>query len=1161
VPGHTQRPNDAEEPALLGRVPADYVTGELPPTAQRILAAAQRVLVRDGCSGLTLRRIAEEAGVHKSLVTYHLESKATLMTMLVDSLWHDVDVELFQAVERLPLLSDRRIGALIDAHRQLGHLLEQQMMYVDLFPNLARTPDTRRRLGALNDAYRDLDRRCLGATGLQRPGLDALASLILAVGDGMAVDLLIRPGEVDDDAVYSLFERMVVSLADESTAHGEAWRGGAAPIPRDPKTVPPRQRTQDEAALTGPDPLMSLAPVAGKLVRGARRVLRKRGFQALTLEAVGREAGEPPSAVTYYFGDKQGLIAALIAARRFEQRKIAVRLFAAPAEERSCTPGAISAARGLLSDATSFRTFYDLLPVMLREPRLREEQAEHERWLAALIAEALTDLREPAITRHAREIAILSVAAADGLAMQLLADPEGFDPAPSCAMLEHLICSHTPGVGRRLEADGASAGHRLQRGPSGGDGEEQGARLLKLGVDVGGTFTDVCLLDAASGEVWIDKLPSTVSDQSVAFAEGVTRALEKAGRDAADVDFLVHGTTVATNALLEHKGARTALITTCGFRDVLEIGTQQRRELYSVVQSRPPVLVPRHLRREVAERVAADGRVVEPLDEEQARRILTDLAEEGVETLAVCLLFSFMNPAHEQRLAELAAEIIPQAMVSLSSAISPEYREFWRMSTTAVNAYVVRPVFTYIGRLEERLRENGVTAGLHVMQSSGGLMTAATTRERPVNTILSGPVGGVVGGTFFGLSAGYRDLVTFDMGGTSCDVATVVDAEPGRAHIKEVEGYPLRTPMVDIETIGAGGGSIARVDVGGSLKVGPQSAGAEPGPACYGKGGTLPTVSDADLVVGVLGRDTVLGRDLGLDADAAREAVDREIARPLGLPLEEAAAGIIALANTNMRGAIRLITVQRGLDPRDFALVAFGGAGPMHACAVAREASIPRVVVPPHPGITSAVGLLMADIRHAMLASFIVPTARADFEEAERVFAALRGEAEGKLRDDGVPAAAMAFRRSADLRYLGQAYELTIPCDEPLTGGGAPSESEALARLVARFHDTHERVYGHHSDDEPTEIVNLRVEGIGSVPRGAWRERVAPRHESDRDRPVYVHGEGWLDTPVLDRSRLREDEAYPGPLVVEQLDTTVWIPPHDVARVDERGTMVVEVAL
>jgi len=680
--------------------------------------------------------------------------------------------------------------------------------------------------------------------------------------------------------------------------------------------------------------------------------------------------------------------------------------------------------------------------------------------------------------------------------------------------------------------------------------------MLKLGVDVGGTFTDLCLLESQSGQVWIEKLPSTPHDQSLAFLDGVLRGLEKAGRQPAEVDFLVHGTTVATNALLEHKGARTALITTKGFRDVLEIGTQQRAELYSVVQRRQPVLVPRHLRREVTERVAADGTVVTPLDEDEARRVLAELAAEGVDSLAICLLFGFMAPAHERRLAELAAEVMPQVMVSLSSAISPEYREYWRMSTTAVNAYVIRPVFRYIDNLEKRLREGGVAAGLHVMQSSGGLMTAATTKERPVNTILSGPVGGVVGGTFFGLAAGREDLVTFDMGGTSCDVATVVGGEPGRAHLKEVEGYPLRTPMVDIETIGAGGGSIARVDVGGGLKVGPQSAGAQPGPACYGRGGTLPTVSDADLVVGVLGGDTVLGRDLALDVEAARAAVEKEVAAPLGLSVEEAAAGIIAVANTNMRGAIRVITVQKGLDPRDFTLVAFGGAGPMHACAVARETNIPRVIVPPHPGITSAVGLLMTDIRHPMVVPFIVPTARVDFAHAERMFAELQDEAERKLLDDGVPPTAISFHRYADMRYHGQAYELTVPCDEPLAGAGSAG---ALDRLVARFHETHERVYGHHADDEPTQFVNLRVEGVGSVPRGAWREHIAPRHEHDRERPVFVKDRGWLATPVLDRSRLEEGRDYAGPLIVEQLDTTVWIPPGDVARVDEQGTIVVEV--
>ena len=572
--------------------------------------------------------------------------------------------------------------------------------------------------------------------------------------------------------------------------------------------------------------------------------------------------------------------------------------------------------------------------------------------------------------------------------------------------------------------------------------------MLKLAVDVGGTFTDICVLDADSGQVWIEKVPSTPGDQSVGFIDGILAGLEKAGAEPDSVEFLVHGTTVATNALLEHKGAKTALLTTAGFRDVLEIGTQQRAELYSVVQSRRPALVPRYLRRDIPERIAYDGSVVTPLDEQAARATLQELAAEGVESLAICLLFSFMNDAHERRLAELAAEIMPQAMVSLSSSLSPEYREFWRMSTTTINAYVMPPVFNYIDRLERQLRENGIGAGLHVMQSTGGLMTATTTKERPVNTILSGPVGGVVGGTFFGVSAGFEDLVTFDMGGTSCDVATVVHGEPGRTHLKDVEGYPLRTPMVDIETIGAGGGSIAHVDAAGGLKVGPESASAVPGPACYQRGGTRATVSDANLVVGVLGADTILGRDLVLDADAARAAVERDVAAPLGLSVEDAAAGIIAIANANMLGAIRLITVEKGLDPRGFSLVAFGGAGPMHACGVAREARIPRVIVPPHPGITSAVGLLMTDIRHPMMAPFIVPTEKADFVEAERIFEALRAEAERKLIEDGIPPEAISFRRYADMRYHGQAYELTIPCDEML--GRSWSAASAERRRTPR---------------------------------------------------------------------------------------------------------------
>jgi len=418
-----------------------YVTAEMAPTAQRILAAAQRVLQRDGYKGLTLQRVATEAGEHKSLVIYHFGNKATLTTMLVDSLWHDLDVELFQSVENLPELSKERISALIDAQRKLGHLAPQQQMYLDLFASLTRQRDARRHLGELNRSYRDLHRRCLAATRLPAEELMALAGLVLAIGDGMAVGLLVRPGDFDDDAIYALLEVMVLSLADD------ARRGLAvAPAPVRSRERPPRRRSAAHPGLSlGPEPLEDLPPVARKLLRGARSVLRKRGFQALTLEAVGREAGEPQSAITYYFGNKQGLINALIASQLHEQRKLAARMVGA-----SCAghEGAICAARELLTDMKSFRVFYDLLPVTTREPDLRAFQAEHDRWLNGLIAAGLRESRIPGVAAHAEALAVLEMAAADGLAMQVLTDPSGFDPQPSCAMLERLVSCCAPEPGR-----------------------------------------------------------------------------------------------------------------------------------------------------------------------------------------------------------------------------------------------------------------------------------------------------------------------------------------------------------------------------------------------------------------------------------------------------------------------------------------------------------------------------------------------------------------------------------------------------------------------------------------------------------------------------------------------------------------------------------------
>ena len=446
--GMQHSPRDEAPDARVAELSPDYITLELSPTAQSILLAAQRVLQRDGYAGVTLQRVAAEAGEHKSLVLYHFGSKAALLSMLVDSLWHDLDVELFHSLEDLPERSERRIHALIDSQRQLGHLTTQQQMYMDLFPGLTRQSDTRRHLGDLNRSYRDLHRRFLSATGLGPDPLLALAALVLAIGDGMAVCLLVHPDEIDDVSAFRLLEDMVISLAADV-------RRGATDHPAEAAAAPERRsgrpRTNGGSVAGSSDPLAGLPPVARKLVRGARAVLRRRGFQALTLDAVGREAGEPRSSITYYFGDKQGLIAALVAAQLFEERKAAARLLGAPTHGHDCPVGAICAARELLTDVTSFRAFFDLLPVMLREPGFRSMQAAHDRWLADLIAEGLRRSGDPALASQADVLAVLEVAAADGLAMQMLSDPSGFDPQPSLTMLEHLVSRHVHAEPRRSE--------------------------------------------------------------------------------------------------------------------------------------------------------------------------------------------------------------------------------------------------------------------------------------------------------------------------------------------------------------------------------------------------------------------------------------------------------------------------------------------------------------------------------------------------------------------------------------------------------------------------------------------------------------------------------------------------------------------------------------
>ena len=521
-----------EAPAgRMNGLPADYITLELSPTAHRILVAAQRVLQRDGYAGVTLQRVAAEAGEHKSLVLYHFGSKAALLSMLVDSLWHDLDVELFHSLEELPVRSERRIKALIDSQRRLGHLTTQQQMYMDLFPGLARRGDTRRHLADLNRSYRDLHCRFLSPTGLGNGELAALASLVLAIGDGMAVCLLLRREDVSDAQVYRVLEDMVLSLT------RNAQRGVADP-PAPAVTLdrrPAGPRTGHGSVAGAADPLADLAPVARKLVRGARTILRRSGFQALTLDAVGREAGEPRSSITYYFGNKQGLITALVQMQLYEERKVAARLLAAAARGHDGSTEPVCATRELLTDLASFRSFFDLLPIMLREPEYQALQARHDRWLAGRIAAGLRESGISALAAHADALAVLQIAAADGLAMQMLSDPSGYDPLPSLAILGRRSgtmprrpprrpSGHSPATGDGRGGYGTM--HAQQAGTTGDPG------MLKLGVDVGGTFTDVCVLDAASGEVWIEKLPSTPATSRSRFVDGRAPVLEKAGRGA-----------------------------------------------------------------------------------------------------------------------------------------------------------------------------------------------------------------------------------------------------------------------------------------------------------------------------------------------------------------------------------------------------------------------------------------------------------------------------------------------------------------------------------------------------------------------------------------------------------------------------------------------------
>ncbi|MGD9893308.1 MAG: hydantoinase/oxoprolinase family protein [Dehalococcoidia bacterium] len=653
-----------------------------------------------------------------------------------------------------------------------------------------------------------------------------------------------------------------------------------------------------------------------------------------------------------------------------------------------------------------------------------------------------------------------------------------------------------------------------------------------LGVDVGGTFTDFLLWE--DGRLRIDKRPSTPADPS----DGVIDGLVAMGARPSEV---IHGSTVATNALLERRGARTALVTTRGFRDVLVIGRQARARIYDLHPTRPEPIVPDELRLEIDERVDSDGRILLSPTDDQIDEVLQTICDRGANSVAVSLLFSFLQPEHERRIAARAR--VRAMSVSTSHEVLPEYREYERTSTTAVNAYVSPLMATYLGRLEQRVRERGVRR-LRVMQSDGGSMSADLAARLAVRTVLSGPAGGVTGAFAVAQAAGFPQAITFDMGGTSTDVALCPGTIPTRDEIS-VGGLPVRTPVADVHTVGAGGGSIARLDSGGALRVGPESAGADPGPACYGRG-ELPTVSDAQLALGRLRADRFLGGRMPLYPDRAHGALE-PLAGAFG-SVEAAASATIRVANSNMERAIRVVSVERGHDPRDFTLVAFGGAGPLHACELAELLRIPRVLVPPYPGVLSALGMVAAPIARDSFRSWLRTLSTGDEtrDTLREAVAELKRRTASELSAEGLPTSRAGFELSLAMRYVGQSYELLVP---------APSLKPAA--ILAEFHDAHRRRFGHADESRPVEAVTLRLRAV--LP-GTQIDFSPPEAASGRPRigTVDVTFDRSRRAALFDRDRLRPDDRLRGPAIVTQMDTTTVVPPGWSGVVDSHGNLLLE---
>jgi N-methylhydantoinase A len=690
--------------------------------------------------------------------------------------------------------------------------------------------------------------------------------------------------------------------------------------------------------------------------------------------------------------------------------------------------------------------------------------------------------------------------------------------------------------------------------------------MIRVGVDVGGTFTDLILANSETGQIWVHKVPSTVEDQSIGVIKGIAALCQQADVALGAVDYVLHGTTVATNITIERNGATVGMITTRNYRDILHIARHKKVENFSLQQELPwqtHPLVKRRFRLAVTEKLAApDGRVRVPLNEDEVRIAARRLKDAQVDAVIVCFLFSFLNDQHERRARELVREVWPEVPVYTSSEVVPQIREYERFSTTAMNAYVAPRVARYIHNLRQALDEAGVKGELHIMQSSGGMATAEMALAKPVTLLKSGPAGGVLAGAWWGEMDGVRNLISVDIGGTSADISVIPGGQPRTINSRDaqVNGYPVLAPMIDVETIGAGGGSIAYIDAGGAFRVGPKSAGAMPGPACYGQGGENPCVTDANVVLGRLDPEQFLGGDLKLNPELAFHAVEERIARPLGISVEQAALGILRIINNNMALSIRANSVRKGIDPRDYAIFAAGGAGPLHSVDLAETVESSLVVVPNYPGIAAATGLLVGDLKYDYIRSRLVRLDKltpAVLEAVNGDLMELTDQARQQLLDDGVASADIVVERIAECRYVGQGFELRAPIPD------GPVTAESAAQIVAAFHQAHQVEYDHHFPDNAVELITLRVVAIGRTPtlKLPRLEQGGRRNPQEavmyvRDTVFEVNGDlQRIPTPRYQRSKLLAGDLIQGPAVIVQRDSTSVLPPHWQATVSAYGSL------